>query len=99
MGGSAMSQRAEATAGGVRLTLASGQFLMTLDSSVMNVAIATVAEDAGTTVTGIQAAITLYTPVIAIMVAGGTIAREVAGDGSALPAGFPSSPTSLFRMN
>jgi hypothetical protein len=40
MSGSAMSQRAEATAGGVLLTLASGQFLMTLDSSVMNVAIA-----------------------------------------------------------
>ena len=38
----------------VLLTLASGQFLMTLDSSVMNVSIATVAEDVGTTVTGIQ---------------------------------------------
>ena len=31
----------------VLLTLASGQFLMTLDSSVMNVSIATVAEDVG----------------------------------------------------
>ena len=38
----------------VLLTLATGQFLMTLDSSVMNVSIATVAEDVGTTVTGIQ---------------------------------------------
>ena len=38
----------------VLLTLASGQFLMTLDSSVMNVSIATVAKDVGTTVTGIQ---------------------------------------------
>ena len=36
----------------VLLTLAAGQFLMTLDSSVMNVSIATVAEDVGTTVTG-----------------------------------------------
>jgi hypothetical protein len=36
----------------VLVTLASGQFLMTLDSSVMNVAIATVAKDVGTTVTG-----------------------------------------------
>ena len=43
----------------VLLTLASGQFLMTLDSSVMNVSIATVAKDVGTTVTGIQTAITL----------------------------------------
>ena len=35
----------------VLLTLAAGQLLMTLDSSVMNVSIATVAEDVGTTVT------------------------------------------------
>ena len=41
----------------VLLTLASAQFLMTLDTSVMNVAIATVASDVGTTVTGIQTAI------------------------------------------
>ena len=41
----------------VLLTLAAGQFLMTLDSSVMNVSIATVAKDVGTTVTGIQGAI------------------------------------------
>jgi MFS family permease len=77
MSGSAMSQRAEATAGGVLLTLASGQFRMTLDSSVMNVAIATAAEDVGTTVTGIQAAITLYTLVMAIMVAGGKIGSMI----------------------
>jgi hypothetical protein len=44
----------------VLMTLASGQFLMTLDSSVMNVSIAQVAKDGGTTVTGIQTAITLY---------------------------------------
>src|SRR3954471_6754536 len=40
--------------GGVLLTLAAGQFLMTPDSSVMNVAIATVAKEVGSTVTGIQ---------------------------------------------
>jgi EmrB/QacA subfamily drug resistance transporter len=58
----------------VLLTLASGQFLMTLDSSVMNVSIATVAEDIGTTVTGIQTAITLYTLVMAaFMITGGKI--------------------------
>ena len=51
----------------VLLTLASGQFLMTLDSSVMNVSIATVAEDVGTTVTGIQTAITFYTLVMAAL--------------------------------
>jgi MFS family permease len=56
----------------VLLTLATGQFLMTLDTSVMNVAIATVAEDVGTDVTGIQTAITLYTLVMAaLMITGG----------------------------
>ena len=60
--------------GAVLLTLASGQFLMTLDSSVMNVSIADVAEDLGTTVTGIQTAITLYALVMAaFMVTGGKI--------------------------
>ena len=58
----------------VLLTLASGQFLMTLDSSAMNVSIATVAKDVGTTVTGIQTAITLYTLVMAmLMITGGKI--------------------------
>ena len=47
---------------------------MTLDSSVMNVSIATVANDLGTTVTGIQTAITLYTLVMAsLMITGGKI--------------------------
>ena len=60
--------------GVVLLTLASCQFLMTLDSSVMNVAIATVAKDVGTTVTGIQTAITLYTLVMAmLMIPGGKV--------------------------
>jgi EmrB/QacA subfamily drug resistance transporter len=78
MSGSTTSQRTGAAAGGVLLTLASGQFLMTLDSSVMNVAIATVAEDVGTTVTGIQAAITLYTLVMAmLMVAGGKVGSMI----------------------
>src|SRR6476659_6575434 len=47
---------------------------MTLDSSVMNVAIATVAEDVGTTIEGIQTAITLYTLVMAmLMIPGGKV--------------------------
>ena len=47
---------------------------MTLDASVMNVSIATVAKDVGTTVTGIQTAITLYTLVMAsLMITGGKI--------------------------
>jgi MFS family permease len=76
---SAMTDRGAETAAGrgtglVLVTLASGQFLMTLDSSVMNVAIATVAKDVGTTVTGIQTAITLYTLVMAmLMIPGGKV--------------------------
>jgi MFS family permease len=65
---------AQAAAGLVLVTLAAGQFLMTLDTSVMNVAIATVAEDVETDVTGIQTAITLYTLVMAtLMITGGKI--------------------------
>jgi MFS family permease len=67
---------AASASGVVLLTLASGQFLMTLDSSVMNVSIATVAEDVGTTVTGIQTAITLYTLVMAtLMITGGRVGQ------------------------
>jgi MFS family permease len=55
-------------------TLAAAQFVMLLDSSVMNVAIAKVAKDVGTTVTGIQTAITMYTLVMAMfMVTGGKL--------------------------
>ena len=62
--------------GSVLLTLASAQFLMTLDSSVMNVSIATVSKDVGTTVTGIQTAITLYTLVMAsLMITGGKLGQ------------------------
>ncbi len=61
-------------AGVVLLTLCAAQFLMALDSSVMNVSIATVADDLDTTVTGIQSAIVLYTLVMAmLMVTGGKI--------------------------
>ncbi len=77
-----MSDSSEGGAGSaaavVLLTLAAGQFLMTLDSSVMNVSIATVARDVGTTVTGIQTAITLYTLVMAsLMITGGKIGQII----------------------
>ena len=76
MGTSAGTTTATATAAsaGVLATLAASQFLMTLDSSVMNVSIATVASDIGTDVTGIQTAITLYTLVMAsLMITGGKV--------------------------
>jgi MFS family permease len=63
----------------VLLTLATGQFLMTLDSSVMNVSIATVAKDVGTTVTGIQGAITAYTLVMAALMITGAKVGAIIG--------------------
>jgi MFS family permease len=73
---SSAAEGAASGAGIILLTLASAQFLMTLDSSVMNVSIATVAKDVGTTVTGIQTAITFYTLVMAsLMITGGKIGQ------------------------
>ncbi|HET9324646.1 MAG TPA: MFS transporter [Gaiellaceae bacterium] len=93
----------------VLFTLASGQFLMTLDSSVMNVSIATVAKDVGTTVTGIQGAITAYTLVMAaLMITGAKIGAIIGrkrafaigcviyGCGSFTTAISPSLPVLLF---
>jgi MFS family permease len=93
----------------VLLTLASGQFLMTLDSSVMNVSIATVAKDVDTTVTGIQGAITAYTLVMAsLMITGAKIGALIGrkrafaigcviyGCGSFTTAISPSLPVLLF---
>lgn len=61
-------------AGLVLAVLAASQFLMTLDSSVMNVSMAVVAADLGTTISGIQTAITLYTLVMAtMMITGGKL--------------------------
>lgn len=89
--------------GVVLLTLAAGQFLMTVDMSVMNVSMATVASDLDTTITGVQAAITLYTLVMATMMitggkVGSTIGRKrafvigalVYGVGSAVTAAAPN---------
>jgi EmrB/QacA subfamily drug resistance transporter len=99
----------DGAAGAVLLTLASGQFLMALDSSVMNVSIATVAEDVGTTVTGIQGAITAYTLVMAAcMITGGKIGAVIGrkrafaigcviyGLGSFTTSIAPSLPVLLF---
>src|ERR1700693_2480151 len=93
----------------VLLTLAAVQFLMTLDSSVMNVSIATVAKDVGTTVTGIQGAITAYTLVMAaLMITGAKVGAMVGrrgpsaigcviyGCGSFTTAVAPNLPVLLF---
>jgi MFS family permease len=82
--GGAQAAAAGASEGGlagsgiVLMTLAVGQFVMALDTTVMNTAIATVAEDVGTTVTGIQTAITLYTLVMAcLMITGGKVGQII----------------------
>jgi MFS family permease len=100
---------AAAAAGSVLITLSAAQFLMILDSSVMNVSIATVADDVGTTVTGIQGAITAYTLVMAtLMITGGklggmygrkrvfTIGCVIYGCGSFTTALASSLPVLLF---
>jgi EmrB/QacA subfamily drug resistance transporter len=93
----------------VLLTLAAGQFLMALDSSVMNVSIAAVAEDVGTPVTGVQGAITAYTLVMAMfMILGGKVGALIGrrrafaigcviyGCGSLTTALSPNLPVLLF---
>lgn len=58
----------------VLLLLAMAQFILTLDSTVMNVSISTLVTDLNTTVAGVQSAITFYTLVMAaFMVAGAKI--------------------------
>ena len=70
--------KAAAAAGLILATLCAGQFLMMLDSSVMNVSMATVADDLDTSITGIQTAITLYTLVMAaFMITGGKIGEII----------------------
>jgi EmrB/QacA subfamily drug resistance transporter len=100
---------ATAAAGAVLVTLATAQFLMTLDSSVMNVSMATVASDLGTTITGIQTAITLYTLVMAtLMITGGKIGTIIGrrkafaigcviyGAGSFVTGASPNLPIMIF---
>lgn len=66
---------AEKKAGwGVIAMLAAAQFVMVLDTTVMNVSISQIVEDLNTTVVGLQTAITLYTLVMAaFMLIGGKL--------------------------
>jgi EmrB/QacA subfamily drug resistance transporter len=85
------------------IILGTAQFLMVLDTSVMNVSISQLVEDFDTEVTAIQAVITLYTLVMAaFMITGGklgdklgrrrafTVGLVVYGTGSALTAAAPT---------
>ncbi len=89
--------------------LAAAQFVMVLDSSVMNVSISQIVDDLNTTVTGVQSAITMYTLVMAAFMLVGAklgdiwgrdrafgVGLAVYGLGSAITSISPSLPVLLF---
>jgi MFS family permease len=89
--------------------LAISQFVMILDSTVMNVSISTVAKDLDTTISGMQAAITLYAlTMAAFMLTGGKLGDKwgrhnafrigsvIYGIGSLITALSPSLAVLLF---
>jgi MFS family permease len=59
--------------------LAAAQFVMVLDSSVMNVSISQIVEDLDTTITGVQLAITMYTLVMAALMLAGAKLGDILG--------------------
>ena len=81
------TQRVETAAGGsteaIRwaplIALATAQFVMVLDQSVMNVSISTLVADFDTTVTTIQAVITLYCLVMAMFMMTGAKVGDIIG--------------------
>jgi MFS family permease len=91
------------------ILLAAAQFVMVLDSSVMNVAISQIVQDLDTTIEGVQSAITMYTLVMAACMLIGAklgdifgahrtfaIGMLVYGSGSLITAISTSLPVLLF---
>ena len=70
------------------LILASAQFIMVLDSSVMNVAISQIVEDLDTSIQGVQTAITLYTLVMAAFMLLGAKLGDMLGRNRAFAIGL-----------
>jgi MFS family permease len=70
------------------IILASGQFVMTLDSSVMNVSITQIVADLNTSIQGVQAAITLYTLVMAAFMLAGAKLGDILGRNRAFAIGL-----------
>src|SRR3954463_8867568 len=68
--------------------LASAQFVMTLDSSVMNVSISQITADLNTSIQGVQAAITLYTLVMAALMLTGAKLGDILGRNRAFAIGL-----------
>ena len=65
--------------GAALVALATAQFLMVLDQSVMNVSISQLVKDFDTTVTTIQAVITLYCLVMAMLILTGAKIGDIIG--------------------
>ena len=61
------------------IILASAQFVMTLDSSVMNVSISQISADLNTSIQGVQTAITFYTLVMAAFMLSGAKLGDIQG--------------------
>ncbi len=68
--------------------LAAAQFVMVLDSSVMNVSISQIVEDLDTTITGVQLAITFYTLVMAAFMLAGAKLGDILGRDRAFAIGL-----------
>src|SRR6478672_1046086 len=73
------SGAAVATAGAAVVPLALAQFICSYAASNMNVAISTIADDLGTTVTGIQTTITLFTLTMAALMIPGSKLTDILG--------------------
>jgi EmrB/QacA subfamily drug resistance transporter len=74
------AQEAGESAGWLPLVvLASAQFVMVLDSSVMNVSISQIVADLDTTIQGVQLAITAYTLVMAALMLAGAKLGDILG--------------------
>ena len=90
--------KAKTTGWGVIAMLAAAQFIMVLDTTVMNVSITQVAADLNTTVVGLQTAITLYTLVMgAFMLLGDRWGAKRAFIIGLLAYGLGSLTTALSR--
>ena len=70
------------------IILAAAQFVMVLDSSVMNVSISQIVADLDTTVTGVQPAITAYTLVMAAFMLVGAKLGDIWGRDRAFAIGL-----------
>ena len=76
--------------------LAAAQFVMVLDSSVMNVSISQIVADLNTTIQGVQLAITCYTLVMAAFMLVGAKLGDIWGRNRAFAVGLVVYATGSF---